>query len=79
MKLRYVIAAFTLLLAVVTGGPIAGAMMLPAAAGAEVELSSLEGKIRVINQKLDQMTKQLEETRSQLPDEIKSEGALPIP
>jgi hypothetical protein len=61
MKLRHVIVAVTLLLAVVTGGPIAGAMMLPAAAGAEVELSSLERKIRDINKKLVRMSQQLED------------------
>lgn len=73
MKLRYVIVGFTLLLAVVTGGAIAGAMMLPAAAGAEVELSSLEGKIRVINEKLERLTQQLDEARSRIPAELQPE------
>jgi hypothetical protein len=75
MKLRHVIVAITLLLAVVTGGAIAGAMMLPAAAGAEVELSSLEGKIRDINLQIETMTRQLEEACNQLPPEIQQEQA----
>lgn len=78
MKLRHVIVAVTLVLAVVTGGAIAGAMMLPAAAGAEVELSSLERKIRDIDKKLARMSQQLEDacvqqTEEALADALRSD------
>lgn len=74
MKLRHVIVAVTLVLAVVTGGAIAGAMMLPAAAGAEVELSSLERKIRDIDKKLARMSQQLEDACVQQTEEASAEA-----
>ena len=66
MKTRHWIAGLIMLLTFVTGGPLAGAFLVPPAIGAELEFSSLERDIAKTNKKVESLALQLEKACVQL-------------
>ena len=77
MKTRHWIAGLIMLFTFVTGGPLAGAFLVPPSIGAELEFSSLERDIARTNEKVEALALELEKACAQLASWEKTQKASP--
>ncbi len=66
-----------MLFTLVTGGPLAGAFLVPPAIGAELEFSALERDIAKTNKKVESLALELEKACAQLQSWEEMRKALP--